>query len=226
MGATPVETDSINGIFWLRLLTLTAIKLCKRWRPRHGAVLFLSRKICVKYGYFQNVSEAATMQFIARNTSIPVPKIYCAFKHDDWTYIVMERIDGQKLGQGWSLRTKESRHHLLGQLKGMVTEMRSIPAPEKMGVASVSGGSLYDGRLPKPPGDSLRVGPFDNIAEFHLYLRRGIEANPNHFPAVNELMELHRGTWPLCFTHADLSSLNILVRDDNVIGIVDWETAG
>lgn len=27
-------------------------------------------------------------------------------------------------------------------------------------------------------------------------------------------------------THGDLSSLNILVRGDTVVGIIDWETAG
>lgn len=27
-------------------------------------------------------------------------------------------------------------------------------------------------------------------------------------------------------THGDLSSLNILVKDDQVVGIIDWETAG
>lgn len=31
---------------------------------------------------------------------------------------------------------------------------------------------------------------------------------------------------PLKFTHGDLSSLNILVRDDTIVGIMDWETAG
>ena len=37
---------------------------------------------------------------------------------------------------------------------------------------------------------------------------------------------MHKDTWPLCFTHDDLSSLNILVCEGDVVGIVDWETAG
>jgi hypothetical protein len=32
--------------------------------------------------------------------------------------------------------------------------------------------------------------------------------------------------WALKFTHGDLSSLNILARGDNIVGIIDWETAG
>jgi aminoglycoside phosphotransferase len=30
----------------------------------------------------------------------------------------------------------------------------------------------------------------------------------------------------LKFTHGDLSSLNIIVRGDTLVGLIDWETAG
>lgn len=43
---------------------------------------------------------------------------------------------------------------------------------------------------------------------------------------VQELIHLQNKTWPLVFTHGDLSSLNILVCGDNIIGIIDQETAG
>jgi RIO-like serine/threonine protein kinase len=38
---------------------------------------------------------------------------------------------------------------------------------------------------------------------------------------VQELIHLQNKTWPLVFTHGDLSSLNILVCGDNIIGIID-----
>ena len=34
------------------------------------------------------------------------------------------------------------------------------------------------------------------------------------------------GTWPIVFTHGNLSSLKMLVRRDKVVTIVDWQTAG
>ena len=70
------------------------------------------------------------------------------------------------------------------------------------------------------------MGSFTSVSDFHLYLRRGIEENPAHIPEVSKLIELHRGSWSLCFTHGDLSSFNILVKGDDIVGIVDWETAG
>jgi aminoglycoside phosphotransferase (APT) family kinase protein len=106
----------------------------------------------------------------------------------------------------------------------MVNEMRAIPPPDNIGIANVDGGSLYDCRL---PGNSTRFGPFRTVQDFHRYLRGGLDVHTGHLSEVNELIAQHEGEWPPpCFTHGDLSSLNILIRGDEVVGIIDWETAG
>ncbi|MCJ1246430.1 hypothetical protein MMC30_003637 [Trapelia coarctata] len=221
------ESSPINDTWYNRLLIIAAVKLFENRKNRRGNVLFLSRKWCVKYGKFQHISEAATMQFVAEHTSIPVPRVKCAFKHRKTTYIVMERINGEILGHGWSARSKESKTKILSQLRAMNVELHEIPPPKKIGVANVDGGSLYDGRLPANPSGSVRFGPFESVEDFHLFLRRGFTAHTDHFPEVSELIAQHEeGSWPICFTHADLSSLNILVRGENVVGIIDWETSG
>ena len=223
MEKAPPEPGPINDRWWRKLTTLAFIRLLRRHGSRAGTVLYLTSKLCVKYGYFVHLSEAATLQFIANHTSIPVPKVYCAFKYKDWTYIVMERIEGQKLAVGWLKRSQESKERILIQLRQLIAELRSIPPPKDAKIANAVGGTIYDGRL---SGGSIRRGPFKDIQEFHLHLREGLEAHPGHAPEVRELFTAHDGTWPICFTHGDLSSLNILVRDDCVVGIVDWETAG
>lgn len=44
---------------------------------------------------------------------------------------------------------------------------------------------------------------------------------------VDEMISLQRDEWGRSvFRHGDLSSLNILGRGDDVVGLVDWETAG
>ena len=103
----------------------------------------------------------------------------------------------------------------------MIQELRSLsPSPGTV-IGNVDGGPLHDGRL-----GSMSHGPFSNVGEFHDHLRGGIQSNPRLSPEVNQLIVLHGGHWPLVFTHGDLSSLNILVRGDTVVGIVDWESAG
>ncbi|KAG6835565.1 hypothetical protein H0H93_016957 [Arthromyces matolae] len=168
------------------------------------------------------------MVFISRHTSIPVPKVYWAFTHKGCAYIAMERIDGHMLAQGWAERSELSKAHILDQLKTMIEQLRSIPPPPGMlGVSNVNGGPIYDQRLPT---ESF-WGPFPTIHDFHLELRNHIESKDVHddtaFPRLRELISFHDQPWPQpVFTHGDLSSLNILVRGDNVVGIIDWETAG
>ncbi|MCJ1335943.1 hypothetical protein MMC09_001217 [Bachmanniomyces sp. S44760] len=167
------------------------------------------------------------MQFIASHTKVPVPKVYCAFSRKGRTFILMERIDGNYVGDGWFGRSKESREVILQQVKDMVAEMRSITPPPDARISSVTGGTLYDIRLPDTQSERARFGPFKTTSDFHQYLRRGfVEAYPEQCAEIAELIKMHEETWPICFTHADLSSLNILARGDTVVGIVDWATAG
>jgi len=220
------QSQPINATALRRYLTLLAVKLARRFQKRPNAcVLFLSKKLFVKCGTQVNLGEASAMQFVAKHTSIPVPRVYCAFKHKNQSYIVMERIRGEPLADGWYGRSKESREKILAQLKNMIEEMRRIMPPDGIGVANVDGGPLYDLRLPGPSG---HFGPFRTIQDFHRHLRGGQEAHPKHLPEISELISKQNefGSPPPVFTHGDLNSANILASGDKVVGIVDWETSG
>ncbi|KAN0084230.1 hypothetical protein V8E55_007734 [Tylopilus felleus] len=140
---SPFITLAINSTPLRRFAVLAAIKALKHFRPRRGDDLFLTDRLCVKYGSLVQISKAYTLQFVAKHTSIPVPKVHCAFVHHGWTYIVMERIDGSSLANEWLSRSVESKANILAQLKKMVKKMRALPAPTP-GVANVIGGPLYD----------------------------------------------------------------------------------
>lgn len=184
----------------------------------------LTNGLCVKYGPRVHLSEASTMIFISQHTSIPVPRVICAFTHSTWTYIVTERIEGHMLSKDWVYRSEDSKAKLLSQLKQYICEMRELQPPKGMlGVVSVDGGSLSDCRI---PGPSLRFGPFETIQDFHRHLRMDMDFDPRLDPDVQELIRQQSKSWPLVFTHGDLSSLNILARGNDLVAIVDWETAG
>src|SRR4051794_41125181 len=77
----PHRQSSKNMNTWLRCnLTIVAIAILKRFRPRQSTVLFLTDRIRVKYSPFHHLSEGKALQFIASNTSVPVPKVYCTFE--------------------------------------------------------------------------------------------------------------------------------------------------
>ncbi|PYI06129.1 hypothetical protein BO78DRAFT_344320, partial [Aspergillus sclerotiicarbonarius CBS 121057] len=132
------SSGPINDSTFNRHLTLSVIAVLRRIRPLKGTVLMLTDRLCVKYGQHIDLSEAATMRFISKNTSIPAPKVLCAFTHEGCSYIVMERIKGDMIGMGWVNRSEESKTKLLTQLKNMVQEIRELRPPEGIGVFSMN----------------------------------------------------------------------------------------
>lgn len=187
-----VTSKPINSTLLRRFLVLAAVKLLKRIRPHQGTVLFVSDNLCIKSGPLRHLPEASTIQFIAEHTSIPVPKVYCAFTHKGWTYIAMERLKGDMVGRNWGTRSAESKAKILLQLKKMVEEMRSIRSSQGQGVSNVDGGPLWDCRL---PGTTLCHGPFKTIYDFYKNLREGFDTLPDRLPEVSKLIALQNGHW-------------------------------
>lgn len=226
MASQPINDGLVVRWAVIILYRLFSFRCFLRLFPRAGPVIFLPRKLCVKSTPFTSLAEASAMRFVAEHTAVPVPKVYSAFDHKGKVYIVMERIEGVELACGWRQRTPESRTRILGSLRDMIQQMRQIPAPAGCGVSNVDGGAIYDPRLPKPSF----WGPFRTIHDFHRELRAGVDEPEYSGIAVPDLVPLiafHNQPWPYpVFTHGDLSSFNILARGDEVVGIVDWETAG
>lgn len=166
------------------------------------------------------------MEFVRQHTTIPVPKVYSAFKYRGRVYIVMQRVDGTTAAHNWHVRTEESRLKILSQLKSMVEQLQKLQSPDGIGVANIDRGPIFDGRLPK----QFHWGPFDSISEFHTALIDGQDltmASNETFPELQDLALFYNQPWPnSVFTHGDLSSLNILCKQDSVVALIDWETAG
>ncbi|KAH7248414.1 kinase-like domain-containing protein [Fusarium solani] len=224
------ESLTINNTPLRRFLTLLGLKTTARLFHHRGACVPISKHLIVKSDSFVDLTEAATMRFVATNTSVPVPKVWCSFVHNGRTYIVMERIQGDCISRGWDDRSKESKDKLLAQLKLMMQELRSLQPLPGMGVESCTGGPLFDSRIPRA---DRRFGPFKTIQEFHLWLRDNFQplevekpgqATQEDWKDVKDMAARQDGPWPRpVFTHGDLNPSNILVRGDEIVGIIDWE---
>ena len=138
---TSQDSKPIKNTRLRRFLVLAAVKLLKRIVPNHGAVIFIFDRLVIKFGPLRHLPEASAMEFIAQHTSIPVPKVYCAFTRKGWTYIAMEKINGEMVGRGWGDRNADSQAKILAQLKRMVAEMRNV-RPQGQGISGVDGGPI------------------------------------------------------------------------------------
>lgn len=100
------------------------------------------------------------MQLVRQHTTIPVPKIYCSFEHKGLVYILMERMPGKPLANGWVFRSDAPKAKILAQLKLMLAELCTFPQPQPTPqqnglpkvnadiVSGIDGGQFYDGTLP------------------------------------------------------------------------------
>ncbi|EME78298.1 uncharacterized protein MYCFIDRAFT_190636 [Pseudocercospora fijiensis CIRAD86] len=212
---------------WIRPLIAFLFKVMSRDDSRcSGGVVFVSSKLCIKSTPQTSLAEANAMEFVRQNPTIPVPRVYSAFGYKGHVYIVMQRIEGTIVARNWHLRTEKSRLKILSQLKSMVEQLRKLQCPDGAGVSNIDRGPIFDPRLPK----QFYWGPFDEISDFHSALVDGLDLNvpsADAFPELQELASFYNQPWPQpIFTHGDLSSLNILCKEDSVVAILDWETAG
>ena len=226
------EHLAINNTFIRRFLTLLGLKTTARWYGRNGPCAPISKHLIVKTGPFVHLTEAATLKFLSEKTSIPVPRVHCAFVRNNRAVIVMERTRGVSLAQAWKTLSDADRESIFAQLRSIFQELRSLAPAEGTGIESCCGGSLQDTRMPR---SWPRFGPFGTAQEFHLWLRHGLrpEEESKHACGEDEWRDIEAmaarqdGPWPApVFTHGDLNPTNILVRDGRVVGIIDWEFAG
>ncbi|KAK4197066.1 kinase-like domain-containing protein [Triangularia verruculosa] len=233
MESKPINDTAYNRFITLILFRINSTNWMRRLRKSPWGIVCVSSKRCIKAGAFTTLAEANAMRFVAENTSIPVPKVYCSFKHGDRVYILMERVPGRILSEDWSERSEESKARILDQLRTIASELRHISPPDHItGVANADGGPICDGRLPDGP----YWGPFQTIDDFHRKLCGGIggpeevdDDLEGKLPGLRELISQYTNlaaSQKPVFTHNDFSPNNIMAEGDKVTAIIDWEMAG
>ena len=218
---------------------------------KHGyeKVVRIRDKFVVKYGVTPWVSEneGHALLLLRQHPSIPVPRLYAMYREGDMLFLIMEFKEGIQLSEVWKNMSEADKVNITGQLRDILTQIRSIPSPGIF--AGVSGGPLrhrfFLSRTPEPDVN----GPFHDEKNFGMAMairsKRLRDDHPEHRAWVAEFFARHLPTalagHSSVFTHADLQRKNILVfkvppasaegsggggSPWRVSAIVDWEDAG
>lgn len=163
------------------------------------------------------------MEFIAKNTTIPVPKVLDTFIYKGTTYIVQEYLEASVLEDVWWKLSDEEKASCMQQLSGYLRQLRDLPCPELGKVQAIDGRGCWDDRL-----ESGEFGPFASHEEFNNALAHEyVRSHPGRYPSSVELFAKTKGrTWRTVFSHGDLGPHNILWKDGKIVAIIDWEMAG
>ncbi|GAW20300.1 hypothetical protein ANO14919_098020 [Xylariales sp. No.14919] len=158
-------------------------------------------------------SEVEAMRFVREHTTIPVPRVYATTPKS----ITMDYVEGTTLEKAWKGLSDADRVEIMNQLRGYVDQLRAIK------------GSYIGGLGRTPAVDERRFfdegGPFESEAEWNDFLLGGAKgACPEILQSM--LRSQLRTDHEIVFTHGDLHSCNIMVRDGRIVAILDWENAG
>ncbi|KAJ7675120.1 hypothetical protein B0H17DRAFT_1334771 [Mycena rosella] len=187
----------------------------------------------------------ATLRYVQKNTTIPVPEVYHAVSTTDnpvgARYMLMQRIPGQLLLSQWTHSSAEGRRKVITQLADFQAQLLTLKLPKI--------GCLVD--------ENGTVGPLDFLlahvnAELDLLANRAVDwikqrttwaacnGGFDDLPAkyatqwfqllLNGIMALPADLLgppesPLVLFHDDFNESNILVSHSDptqVVGIIDW----
>ena len=176
----------------------------------------------IKGGKRVRLTEALTMDFISRNTTIHIPKLLDIFSIKGDVYIVQQYINAPVLEDVWRrLSIVEKRSSVL-QLKNCLDQLRALKPPDSDRVQAIDGSGFIDERL-----GTGELGPFDDHDAFHRFLGyHALRDCPDRFPLAKEaISKVANRKYRTVFSHGDLGPHNILWKDGQIV-LIDWERSG
>jgi aminoglycoside phosphotransferase (APT) family kinase protein len=169
--------------------------------------------------------EAKTLEFLAEatatdtNINIPTPKLIRDWVDRDGRYFTLtERIPGQTLEQAWPSLSESQKISIADQVAQVRKQLRSNFISTT--IQSVDQGPCYPGLLFL---DMQPYGPFHSDQEFWDALAIAYDNLPSQ--VFTNLKKRFPKSEPFVLSHCDLNLGNIMIRDGQVVGILDWEYA-
>ncbi|KAI0397907.1 kinase-like domain-containing protein [Xylariaceae sp. FL0594] len=170
--------------------------------------------------------EAANIGFLRQNTSIPVPEIV-----EEWTegeengssgrhFIITKRVEGVPLSEAWGKMSQEDREKVARQVGAYLAQLRRLQSPrmECLGGKPVYSTFLFPGSEYEDPH-----GPMASDDKLWAEMTKNWHGKEAHLKYLRDKMPRAE---PYTFTHRDLTNENIMVKDGNLTGIIDWEASG
>ncbi|KAF2459328.1 kinase-like domain-containing protein [Lineolata rhizophorae] len=179
----------------------------------------LLSNIVVKSGRAVLLDEAHGLQF-ASQLDLPGPRLHKAQQiGDNVVAIHMDFVEGQQLDELWPNMSESEKLAIAHQLRDILQTMRSIPSDSGI-IGSCKGGPARDCRRIC----AYKGGPFQHQEDFNKFVLDLYEVTPTTIR--DALTRSLRSDYRILFAHGDLTQRNIIVKDDKIVALIDWEYSG
>ncbi|KAI1269866.1 kinase-like domain-containing protein [Xylariaceae sp. FL1019] len=186
-----------------------------------NAVWSLGGEVILKDRPFEAVNaEADNMRFLSGKTTLPIPRVFHDWTDKDGIYhILMERTEGDTLESMWDKLDAETHEKLAKQTAEFLIQFRSIQSDK---IQNVNGQPCNDNGLVPAGSEVLPI--MSNDDEVWAAIEKVLAEVDQ--PLKEKIRRAMPPTKPYTFTHGDLSICNIMVKDGNLSGLIDFEYSG
>lgn len=107
-----------------------------------------NQEIVIEYGRIVVPIETHKMLYVAKSTTVPIPKVYAIYQRYDEQmgeivmYIVMQYVQGKTLLRLWSSLDQERKPSFTHTLRTYIDQLRQLPTPGYFG--NIDGGPPLD----------------------------------------------------------------------------------
>ncbi|RYP80016.1 hypothetical protein DL769_002660 [Monosporascus sp. CRB-8-3] len=196
-------------------------------------VVKIHHRFAIKFGIHVQPMEAKNMLFVAKSTTVPIPKVYAIYQVRETegvsTFIVMQYLPGTTLQNLWDSMDHARKKSIARTLRTYFDELRQLQHPGYFG--NIEGGPLADDMFTLTPGGKEIKKPFATEDELIKGIIRIYELETGERMAHKTRYYKHvlptvlRGTRGPTFSHGDFQRKNVMVQPDGTIYIIDWEFA-
>ncbi|USW55788.1 Putative aminoglycoside phosphotransferase, protein kinase-like domain superfamily [Septoria linicola] len=192
----------------------------------HGILVVGEASVCqiarnegqvIKSGSRVLAEEGRALQF-AHSIDLPVPAVREVRAVGQGATIVMDFVDGECLEEAWPLMGADQKRSIAEQVRDIITTMRQ--ATPNQNTIGACGGPARDCRRYA----DYSGGPFNNEAEFNEFVLDSLQGTPSLIRST--ISDTFNVDNRIVFTHGDLSSRNLIVKEGHVQALLDWEFSG
>ncbi|OTA91503.1 hypothetical protein M434DRAFT_22391 [Hypoxylon sp. CO27-5] len=163
--------------------------------------------------------EGINLRFLKGKVNIPIPDIMQEWIDGSRYFSITSRIEGTTLEQAWPTLSWVDKTRIAKQVADNLEEMRGLTSPR---IEAVGGMPMYEASL-FPKGDAGQQ-PLSSDQELRMELEEPLlHLDENMRRTLFANMPRCR---PYTFTHGDLTICNIMVKDGNFSGFIDFERSG
>ncbi|KAJ6126091.1 hypothetical protein N7471_010584 [Penicillium samsonianum] len=166
--------------------------------------------ICKVHHWSPNTtSECDTIKFIQKMVpKVPVPEVINSWVDGDRSFLVLKRVPGITLRDAWETMSAVQQESILDEVVHMCDLLASVTSGR---LQNVNGGPVLESYLAHSERNFLE--PLSVYESKKYFIQESIRSNPE----IEEKFHLY---------HADLGPGNIIVSNQKLSAIIDWESAG